>query len=133
MPQRHVQADRHDGSTVRQGQASKDLADVAYFGGRRLEEFPPHRRVVEQMAHLDARARRPIPRPGGTQVAALAGDLRPDQLFLRTGLQLHLSYGSDRRQSLAAETEGGDAKQIIGAGELARGVAGESQRQIGRR
>ena len=45
-----------------QGQRGERLADVAHFGGA-LQEFAANGRVVEQMPHFDARARRAVPRP----------------------------------------------------------------------
>ena len=59
-----------------QGDAREGFADVAELGGVGAQKLAAHRRVEEQVAHLDARAGRAVPGPHGTEFAAVTGDFR---------------------------------------------------------
>ncbi len=101
------------------------LADVPQLGLRRLEKLAADRRVVEQVADLDGRARRST--AGGNPSGNAADDLDFGPggiLAVRLRIASRL-ISADRRQGLAAEAERGDAEQVVGGGELARGVGGD--------
>ena len=115
-----------------EGDAGHDLADVPHLGRRRAEELAPHRRVPEEMANLDSRSGSAVPETDRLEIAAMAVDLRPERFPLGARLERHLGDAADRRQGFAAEAHGADAEEIVGAGELAGGVIGEGERQIGR-
>ena len=122
-----VGAQAEGGRRVDHGEAADRVGGVADLGARRLEELEPHRRGVEQLAHLD-------PGAGGqgggldrALGAALDGD-RPGLIrpFGAAG-DGQAADPADRRQRLAAEPQGGDVHQIVVVGQLRGGVALDRQ------
>ena len=77
--------------------------------------------------------------PGGCAAGAeLADACRASTLTLRGAFFVHVARGDlearhrrDRRQRFAAEPERGDGAEIVGAGDLAGGVARQRERQLG--
>src|SRR5262249_4755724 len=60
----------------------------------------------------------------------VAADLGAALVAAGPGLQRHLGDGTDRRQALAAESQGADGEQFAGVAQFAGGVGGEGQRQV---
>ena len=113
-----------------QGDPREGLADVAELGLRRPHELPPHRRVVEEIVDLDGRAHRAS---AGNDLAGMSAgdfDFRPALVGRRAAAQHQPADLADRGQGLAAEPQRADAEQVVGLGELARGVGGDGQRQF---
>src|SRR5262249_52983574 len=80
--------------------------------------------------HLDPRAGGAVPGAGRGQLAAAAGDLGAVGPARRAGLQGDLGDAADGGQGLAPKPQGADAEEVLGAGQLAGGVAGEGERQV---
>ena len=113
-----------------QGDPRKGLADVAELGLRRAHEFPPHRRVVEEIVDLDGRAHRAA---AGNDLAGMSAgdfDFRPALVGRRAAAKHQPADLADGGQGFAAEAQRADAEQVVGLGELARGVGGDGQRQF---
>ena len=126
-----------DAPVVREGEGDRrvgqcDALDgvgaMRELGGFRLEEFPPRRRVVVEVAHLDdgAGAERGRFRCGagfGVQAPGMA------RVLLAAG-QRQARDGGDRGQRLAAEAKRGDSFEVVERGDLRRGVAGQREREF---
>src|SRR5262249_46128669 len=97
---------------------------------RTAEEFAPHGRVVEELAHLDAGTGSAVPGARRTQDPAVTGDFLSVGLIRWSGLQRDLGHAADGGESFAAEAKRGDAKQVLGIAQFAGGMTGEGQRQI---
>jgi hypothetical protein len=78
------------------------------------------------------RTRGTIPRADRTESPAVAEHLAPVGPAGRPCLDGHLGHTADRGHRLAAEPEGADPEQVVGVLQLAGGVAGEHERQVGR-
>ena len=115
---------------VGQGDPGEHLDDVAGLGRVGLEVGPPDRRVVEQVADLDHRADRAAAGPDRAGHPGVDRDLRARLGVLLAGLAADLGDLGDRRQGLAPEPQGPDPEQVLGLGQLARGVRGEGQREV---
>ena len=98
------------------------------FGGFRLEEFTPRRRVVVQIAHLDygARHERGRFRLGTAFAAQFPGLGRT----ARPAGQAEAGHRGHRGQRLTAKTKAADLFQIIEGGDFGGGVPGQRQNQL---
>ena len=114
-----------------EGDAGHDLADVPHLGGRRAQELAPHRRVPEEMPDLDPGPGRSVPESDRGQFAAMAVNLGSERFAAGPRLERHLGDAADRRQGFAAKSHGADAEEVVRAGELAGGVVGEGEREVG--
>ncbi len=109
------------------------VTDMAQLGRRRLEKFPPRRRVKENVFDLDCRSQRGC--SGGNLVLPSpihAQSISPRRAR-RPGNNFHPSDRADARQSLAAKTQGRNTKQILIVFELAGGVALHRKGEVFRR
>src|SRR5690606_27055037 len=96
-------------------------------------ELAPRRHVVEQVADLDRGAARVLLRRHVTDVAAVDLEARAVVVTVAPGRQDEAAHRRNRRQRLAAESQGGDGFEIIERGDLAGRVPRNRQRQFGRR
>jgi hypothetical protein len=120
---REAEGDRRVG----QRDALDGVGAVGEFGGFGLEEFPPGRRVVIEVAHFDDGAGHQRGRfrlgagfaesPGVAGAAFSAG-------------QRQARDRGDRGQRLAAKAERGDAFEVVERGDLRGGVAGQGEREF---
>ena len=113
-----------------QGQPHDHLVDVARLGGGALEELASGGRVEEQVAHLNSR---PDVSGGGLRVGdapAAILDFVSFVVVAHAADDAGVGYSADTGQSLAAKAHGGDAEQVVIAGEFAGGVLGERQSQF---
>lgn len=124
-PQLHLRA--------RQRQRAQPLLDVAQLGALGAQEAPACRGVEEQVAHLDAGARRVRVRRGVADPAAV--DLQPPGVLAagQAGGDGETAHRGDRRQGLAAEAQGADRLEVVEAGDLAGRMPRHRQRQFIRR
>jgi hypothetical protein len=114
-----------------QGDALHELLDVAELGLLGTQELAPGRRVVEQVAHLHRGALRVGGRGRLASPVAAIGAHAPGPLrALCPGADLQARDGSDARQRLAAEAEGGNRLQVGKIADLTGGVARERQGQV---
>ena len=107
------------------------LADVAHLGARCLQELPAHRRVEEQVPHLDARAGRAVPGPTGRQLAAVAGELGAVGSAPAAATAASTwatppidARASPRKPSVPMRNRSSAVRELAG------GVAGEGERQV---
>ncbi len=100
---------------------------MAKLGGRGPQKLAPHRGIEEQVPDLNAGSRGAVPGANGGQLAALAADLGAGRLVVRPGLERDLGHAPDRRQGFTTKAEGIDPKQVLRAGQLAGGMAGQGQ------
>ena len=115
---------------VCQRDAAHRLLDMQILGALGLEELAPRRRVVEQLRHLDRRARRMRRRPTGEFLAA--GQL---QAPCGVGFGMAGDDGEPRhrcraRQGFATEAQRGNGAEVARRGDLAGGVTRHRQAQI---
>ncbi len=118
---------------MRQGHALELVDHVLQFHLIALEELPACGYVVEEAAHADAGACGARHGLLGLHTAALDQHPRAQLVLVPPGAQLHLRNGRDAGQRLAAETLGAHHGEVVGAADLAGGVALEAQARIGGR
>jgi hypothetical protein len=123
---RHAQFDVR----ARQCQRTQPLLDMAELGSLGAQELAPRRHVVEQVPHLHRGALRMRFRRDGTEASAVDLQRGAMRVVAATRGQYETADRRDRRQGLAAESERGDRLQVVHRGNLAGGVAGDSQRQF---
>ena len=115
---------------VGQRRAPDGFGDVQRLGAFRLQELAPRRGVEEELADFHRGT-------GGMRCRAEALFLRavdfdaPGGAFVRAlGDDAEHGHGGGAGEGLAAKAEGGDAFEIVGALDLAGGVAGDGQAQL---
>ena len=115
---------------VRQRDPREHLHDVAGLRRVRLEERPADGGVEEQVPDLDHGPDRTSARLDRAEDSALDGEFGTLGGPGLARLAADLGDLGDRRQRLAPEAERLDAIQIIGLGELARGMRLEREQQV---
>ena len=115
---------------MRQRELGDDAEARRQLGGRRLEELEPRGRVVEQVAHLDARARIARHREALHDRAALSRQTQPLRRRARPAREREARDGADGRQGLTPESERRDRIEVLVGCELRGGVPLERQRQL---
>jgi len=112
----------------RHGEALHDVEASAIFAALGAQELAPGRYAGEQLLDDDAGARRQGGRPLPFELA-IVDDARPAVLAIQPGLDRHPGDAGDRRQRLAAETQGLDLVDRIGR-QLGGGVPLQRQRDL---
>ena len=104
--------------------------DMAEFGGRRAHELAPRRHVIEQIAHLHARADRVGRGLQGALYAAIVRNLPRLLEFEVARDHAQARDGGNRGQRLAAKAETGDILEVLERRDLAGRVACECERKL---
>jgi hypothetical protein len=107
--------------------ARHPIGDVSPFGGGPLQELAAGGYVGKEIGHLDAGAHRPSRHALSDDATRLRADLEGGVRLARPGQQSQSRDRCDRRERLAPETEAADLLKVRGTGDLAGGVALESQ------
>ncbi len=118
---------------ARDRQPREHVHHVPDLGRRAAQELPPRRRLGEQLAHLDARARRRARRARRPRAAGVGLDGDPARGGGPARDQPHARHRGDAGQRLAAKAERGDRRQVLRARELAGRVAREGDQRVLRR
>ena len=105
---------------LRQCHAVDGVANMAQLGGRRLEKLFSCRRVEKNLFDLDGRADGNCRRSNLVLLSAIDPQAISHWCARYTRQNFQLGDGSDARQSLAAKSQGGNAKQIVIVLEFAR-------------
>src|SRR5690348_11587486 len=98
--------------------------------GRRAEELPPGRGVVEEFADLDRRSDRATGRNDRRDTAPFARDRRPRVGRRDAARDRKPRDRGDGGERLAPESEGADRAEPVPAVELARRVPLEREREL---
>jgi len=113
---------------VRQCDAFERFGAMRELGGFGLEELPPRRRVVVEVAHFDYGSGR---QRGWFRFRGRFGAKSPGMIgFSLSAGQHNPRHRSYRGQRLAAKAERGDALQIVERGNFRGGVTCQRQRQF---
>jgi hypothetical protein len=123
-----LEGHRHVGA--RQRDRVDDLRDVRRLGRQRAQELPPGGHVVEQLAHLDARARGHADRLEARRAAAVGGRQHPGVGTVRARGDLEATDRRDARQRLAAEPEGRDLQEVFERSDLAGRVSRHGELEV---
>ena len=111
-------------------QPGHKLGNGGGFGCGFFEELPAHRGVVKQLLHREGGALRAGGVLNAQNVAALVAHQHAHLLAPGAGLAGELAHRRNGGQSLAPETQGAHAVQILGGADFASGVAGEGQANV---
>ena len=119
---------------VSQGVVRHQRGHVGQLRGLGAEEFPPRRRVEEQVGYLDGGSGRQggvihVQNPASGNLHAGSSGSGPESGGGR-GFERHPRHGCDRRQRLAAKAQRGDGKQVVGRAQLGGGVALKGQQRV---
>ena len=115
---------------VGQRQGVQRLGDGTRLDAGGAQETGPHGGVEKEVAHVDGGAR-----AAGRVLDALHAARQHAQAAARGPaggrcLDQHARHGGDRGERLAPETEGVDVAQVLGAPDLAGGVAVQTHQQV---
>ena len=113
----------------RHGQAADDVEAGGIFGAGGTEELAAGRDAGKQVRHADAGARRQCGGSVQHHVAVIDHPLPPLGMASGPALDGQPGDAGDRRQGLAAETQGGDQLDRL-VGQLGRGVALQRERHL---
>jgi hypothetical protein len=122
-----VVAQREGDLGPRQRHAPQHFVAVRVFGRFRLEKFASRRGVVVEIGDLDHRAGGEC---GGLDVGGIAAQTEGMRLRRMTTRNRDPRDGCNRGQRLAAKSVAGDAFEVIEAGDLARRMPAQCQRQV---
>ena len=118
-------------------QPDKQFLRAFQFGGRGLEELEPGGYGSEEVAHLDHGSLVQAARPLLREHAVIHLDEGRFGRLVGGGLKgrfhAEARYRGDARQGFAPEAEGMNMPQIVHAGDLAGGVAGDGEFEFRRR
>ena len=114
-----------------QRQTPDPFLNMTELGALATQELAPGGNVEEQLAHLDSGAQRMRRRHRlAEDIATVATHAPTAVLAGDAGGQGQPRHRSDAGQRLAAETQADHLLEILEAGDLAGGVAGQRQRQL---
>ena len=94
------------------------------------QEAPPHRQVVEEVAHLDHRARGAAGLAHGHDLAAVDVHLGAGRRVRLAGEEAEARDRRDAREGLPAETQRADRADVRRVVNLARGVPLEAEQGV---
>ena len=114
-------------------QALDQALDLRELGALGAQELAARRHVEEQVAHLDRRAGRVRFRRRAAQHAVERRHRGRERRVRGPRDHLHPRNRGDARQRLAAEPERAHRLEVLDAADLAGGMAGERERQLGGR
>src|SRR6185437_5860685 len=107
-------ADHREGDAgIGHGEALDHVDRLVALGARRLHEFEPRRRRVEEIAYFDTRALRMRRRFRHALGAAFDAERPRAIAAARTARQREPAHRADRRQRFAAEAQRADAQEIV--------------------
>ena len=113
-----------------QRDAREFLDDVLQLDGVGLEEFPPGRRVVEEVAHGEVGPDRGRDLRGLDMVEGTDAHLGRHLVLGAAGLERDFGDGRDRGERLAAKAVGKDFVEVFRRGDLGGGVPLEAEQGI---
>ena len=130
---RIVAVQTEDDLGIDQYDALECRQNVIELGIVGLEELAAGRYVEEEILHHEVGTFGTGTRLLSRHLTTGNGQMRADVLSLLPCLQFHLSYGSDRRQSLTTESHGMKVEEVVGLTDLGRSMALKGQASVGLR
>ena len=110
--------------------AQEPVLGMGVFGGGRAQELPAGGRVVVEIEDVDDGAAVALHRLGIGQRAAVRLDLPAVPRVGRATRERDVGDRRDAREGLPAEAQRADAFEVLEAGDLAGGVAGEREDEL---
>ena len=115
------------------GYAVEHLPQMGHFRPGGLQEFQPGGDIPEEVRHFDGRSARGAGFPYRLDLPSLHDDFRTEVLAGRPGEDPEPGHRGNRGESLPAEPVAGELLEILGRGDLARGVAADGSFDLIRR
>ena len=125
-----VNPQAHADFRVRQGLHDEPVAQVGQLGLLAAQELAPRRYVEEEIAHVDAGARRAADVVHVLQLAGRNHDFGAVHLALAAGREPEARHGRDGRQGFAAKAKRVDVLDIVNVAYLAGGMPLDGQQRV---